>query len=228
MAEQKNNESQNNTEEQQILKELENQAMTKLTEAIQLNKSNNRAKESREAKAEACALILIAIRAGVQFDPQDPIFQIFVQKQSWRDAMKRACKEVCDPTTALAQNTLKVLHLVSDKAGHFVENLLNLFEKHGVKPLEQAEVYNQDLWNDFYDEIPKDGGNAQSNRRTNIDLHKFLSRNGSENKEQKKITNRDFQKFLLDGMSNNSSDQKTMGNQRVISWIKEQKTTDVA
>ena len=104
-------EQENNAEKQNSLKELENKTIAKLSEAINLNKLNNRSKESRNAKAEACALLLVSIRAGVQFDLNDPVFQIFVQKQSWRDAMVRACKEVCDPTTAVARNVMKIVKL---------------------------------------------------------------------------------------------------------------------
>jgi len=212
MADQKND-ALNDAEKQKVLQELKKQALDKLKEAIELNRINNRTKRAREAKAEACALMLVAIRAGVQFDPKDPIFQIFVQRQSWRDAMGRACKEVCDPTTALARGVMNVLNLIPGEVGRLVRNFVNLFEKHGVKPMEQAEVYNRDLWNDFYDEIPKDGGNSQ-----------FAQRSSGRLELGSRLSNINVQKFLSRGVATNQTTNRgprRIGTQRLMPYNKQ-------
>ena len=173
MAPQKDNDA----AKQETLDSLKQEALAKLGEAIELNEMNNRTKESRKAKAEACALILVALRAGVEFDPQDPRFQVFVRKTSWREAMGRACKEICNPSTALARHVLNVINMLPGisacgfelDVGNTIENFLNFFKQDGVKPQEVAEVYNRDLWNDFYDDVPKDGGGGGPSVRNDLE-----------------------------------------------------------
>lgn len=196
-------EQENNTEKQKSLNELKDKTISKLSEAIELNKLNNRSKESRNAKAEACALLLVSIRAGVQFDQNDPVFQIFVQKQSWRDAMIRACKEVCDPTTAVARNVIKIIKLIPaiEKVGNFMENFLSLFEKNGVRPQESVEVYNQDIWNDFYDDLPKDGGGPSLQHKnyneSQSEFQKLLSQKATDGQHfENKANPSNIQKYL--------------------------------
>ena len=255
--EEKSNKVQNEIERKEFFKEeLKKKAMDKLAEAINLNKKNSLSKESREAKAEACALILIAMRAEVQFNPKDPLFQIFVQKQSWRNAMKRACKEVCDKGTDLCRKTMNVLKSIGIgiiNVGDLAESIINIFSKHGVNPLESAEVINEDNWSDFYDDIPKDGGNSvsspnnsqkmemsQSHKKTSTNIRTFLSKRSiGSNQSQQKITNQDFHDFLFEQMGgsykktqiNNhskSSSKKAMDTQQLMVLSQKRNTPDAA
>lgn len=193
-----NDKKQNTLEEQKLLKEMHDQAMAKLKEAIELNKVSNRSKESLKAKADACSLILVAIRAGVKFDPNDPSFQIFVKKQSWRDAMGLICKKACDFSTSLGRNVLELLKLIPSIAGFNVgkitETLTNLFKKNAVNPLEEDEVYNRSLWSDFYDEIPKGNGNGpacfRGSRPSKVpQLNKSVSSNTLQQRLSRGTTN---------------------------------------
>ena len=167
---------------QETLDALKEEALAKLTEAIELNEESNLTKKSRKAKADACALILVALRAGVKFDPNDPMFQIFVRKTSWREAMERACKEICNPSTALARHVLDVIKMLPGvgayglelNVGNAIEKFLSFFKQDGVKPQEVAEVYNRDLWNDFYDDVPKNKSNGgRSSMRNDLEQLKI-------------------------------------------------------
>jgi len=257
MTEQKNNEIQNETENQEIFKQkLKEETMAKLAKAVELNKKNSLSKEAREAKAEACALILMAMRAEIQLDPNDPLFQIFVQKQSWRDAMKRACKEVCNPEADLFRKTLALLDAIGVSAGislnigGFIRGITNFFSKHGVNPLDEAEVTNNDNWNDFYEEIPKDGGNggkgpslqhnsntmemAQLNKKAhNRNIQRFLSTRSTGKPTRKKITNQDFYKYFIKEMmalhkkTAKSGLKRAIGNQQ-LATLSQKRTIHVA
>jgi len=254
-----NNEIQNKTEGKELFKEeLKKKAMEKLAEAIKLNKENYLSKESREAKAEACALILMAMRTEVQFDPNDPMFQIFVQKQSWRNAMKRACKEVCNTGTDLCRKTIEVLKSINliVNPGGLVEGIVNMFSKHGVKPLESAEVVNEDNWSDFYEDIPKDGGNGgngpsfkhnsetmemyQSHKKASGNIQTFLSsRSIGSTQPSKKITNQEFYNFLRKQLMNSSrktqsnnlfksSSKKTTNTHRLVALSRKENASNAA
>ena len=230
-------------DKQKLLDDLKNEALTHLTKAIELDKQAGHTEEAQQAKADACALLLVAIRAGVQFDPQDPIFQVFAKKPSWRNAMSRACKSVCSPKSARRRRLIKILKALptisvegsivflsvtlSDNPGDFLEKFYAIFEKDGINPLEKDETRNIDLWSDFYEEIPKGGGDGpshcsnlmQSKKTLQGKLKDSVIKSMAKNKPHQKVLHGKLQKYLSGKMTKD---------QPVIASRKRQRASNVA
>ncbi|MBQ4471668.1 MAG: hypothetical protein II942_00255 [Alphaproteobacteria bacterium] len=108
----------------------------------------------------ACEAVLQGLRNNVQFNPTDPVFRRFHERR-WAREMERVCQEMKHPMT-------KVGHVaawaVLTSAGAFIGGARGVvvglgcsfvssfvFEKIKAVP----RVYNQDLWDNFYEQISK-------------------------------------------------------------------------
>ena len=117
-------------------------------------------KNNRAVLHNACEALLRGLRAGVQFNPKDPLFRRFHERR-WAREMERVCMEMKNPMTKLGHVTA---WLALTSAGAFVGGSKGVviglgcsfvssfvFEKIKAVPL----VYNQDTWDNFYDQISK-------------------------------------------------------------------------
>ena len=153
--------TQENRQEQQRKERIKQDVMAKLAEA---DKLDGRTKEGRAAREKACVALLLALHAGVELNASDPLFQNFVHKQAWRRTMERVCEKTKTILEHLANNSVEALKLIPG-VGPILSLCHEIAKDWGIDPLSNPTEHNQDLWDDFYDDIPKDGGNGPSIRR---------------------------------------------------------------
>lgn len=153
---------------------IKQDVMMQMAKADQLD---GRTKEGKDAQEKACVLLLLALRAGIELNPNDPLFQNFIRRRSWRTAMRRVCEQVANPSTKIGRDVL-VLAKAIPCVSNFISALLDLGKNHGIDPLLKAKEYNEDLWNEFFDQIPRDGGGGPSLRRDLDQLKLVQKRQG--------------------------------------------------
>ena len=117
-------------------------------------------KNDRAMLKNACEAVLRGLRAGVDFDPKDPVFRRFHERR-WAREMERVCQEMKNPMTKLGHvigwaALTSAGALVGGTKGvviglgcSFVSSFV--FEKIKAVP----KVYNQDVWDNFYENITK-------------------------------------------------------------------------
>ena len=164
-------------QKQELLKKFKDEAMTRLMAAVEQDKRNSRTKKAREAREAACIAVLVALRAAdeldpdgalgpeVKLNPENPLFEIFIRKHSWRNTMRHVCEQVANPSTKIAKDCfffIKSCVACIPKVGTIIrsimDGLIEVGKNHGVDPFSKARKYNEDLWYEFFDDIPRDGG----------------------------------------------------------------------